>query len=218
MSLPGALRPLEDPPEAAAEQEAELLGEEDPGNLGEGALGLAAQIQQRGPQESDAEAETEENAPIGKGGLEVSPEPSRHPFVPPHPGRWRGAVTEMRLPPWCRSRCRSRSRFLLPTMWLRSPPSRAGRWLRLRDRGPPPPPPGAGTGAEPPLHPSIHPSPSPSFHPPPQNRPGGPLLRFEVKPQRIPKGAPGLSPPSPSYPRGVCIILPKVGRPPLPHG
>lgn len=90
MSLPGALRPLEDPSEAAAEQEAELLGEEDPGDLGEGALGLAAQVQQRGPQESDAEAEAEEDAPVGEGGLQVPPEPNRHPLVPPHPGRRRG--------------------------------------------------------------------------------------------------------------------------------
>lgn len=85
MSLPGALRPLEDPSEAAAEQEAELLREEHPGDLGEGALGLAAQVQQRGPQERDAEAEAEENAPISEGGLQVPPEPRRHPLVPPHP-------------------------------------------------------------------------------------------------------------------------------------
>lgn len=85
MSFPGALRPLEDPSEAAAEQEAELLREEHPGDLGEGALGLAAQVQQRGPQERDAEAEAEENAPISEGGLQVPPEPRRHPLVPPHP-------------------------------------------------------------------------------------------------------------------------------------
>lgn len=62
-------RPLEDTPEGAAQQEAELLREEDPGDLGQRAVRLAAQVQQRGPQEGDAQAEAEEDAPVGERGL-----------------------------------------------------------------------------------------------------------------------------------------------------
>lgn len=78
-----ALRPLEDASQAAAEQQAELLREEDPGDLGEGALGLAAQVQQGGPQEGDAQAEAEEDAPVGQRGLQVPLEERRHPGIPP---------------------------------------------------------------------------------------------------------------------------------------
>lgn len=70
----GHSRPLEDAPEGAAQQEAELLREEDPGDLGQRAVRLAAQVQQRGPQEGDAQAEAEEDAPVGERGLQVAAE------------------------------------------------------------------------------------------------------------------------------------------------
>lgn len=83
-----ALRSLEDASQAAADQQAELLREEDPGDLREGGLGLAAQVQQGGPQEGDAQAEAEEDAPVGQRGLEVPLEERRHPGIPPpHPRR-----------------------------------------------------------------------------------------------------------------------------------
>lgn len=189
---PGAeqpLRPLEDPSEAAAEQEAELLREEDPGDLRERALCLAAQVQQRGPQKGDAEAEAEEDAPIGEGGLQVPPEPGRYPLVPPHPGRRRGAARgdAAPAPPGPAASPAPpppRSPLLLPGLWLRSPPaadsaSGTGDRRRLPGTG------GAflrravryGThGAHPePPETSAHPrgGREPSEPPPPASPPGG---------------------------------------------
>lgn len=77
-------RPLEDAPEGAAQQEAELLREEDPGDLGQRAVRLAAEVQQRGPQEGNAQAEAEEDAPVGERGLQVAAEQPRHPAVAAH--------------------------------------------------------------------------------------------------------------------------------------
>lgn len=95
-------RPLEDAPEGAAQQEAELLREEDPGDLGQRAARLAAQVQQRRPQEGDAQAEAEEDAPVGERGLQVAAEQPRHPDVAAHgPGRRARGY-------WCgRARCPS---------------------------------------------------------------------------------------------------------------
>lgn len=45
---------LAESPHAAAHQQEELLGEEDPGDLLQGGLGLTAQVQDGGPQEGDA--------------------------------------------------------------------------------------------------------------------------------------------------------------------
>lgn len=95
-----ALRSLEDASQAAADEEAELLREEDPGDLREGALRLAAQVQQGGPQEGDAEAEAEEDAPVGQRGLQVPLEERRHPRIPPpHPRPGRPLATAPRQVP-----------------------------------------------------------------------------------------------------------------------
>lgn len=54
----------EEPPEAAAHQQEELLGEEDPRDLLQRGLGLTPQVQDGGSQEGDAQAEAEERAPV----------------------------------------------------------------------------------------------------------------------------------------------------------
>lgn len=97
-------RPLEDAPEGAAQQEAELLREEDPGDLGQRAVRLAAQVQQRGPQKGDAQAEAEEDAPVGERGLQVAAEQPRHADVAAHgPGRRaRGCWSGRARVPECR--------------------------------------------------------------------------------------------------------------------
>ena len=58
---------LEESPHAGAHQQEELLGEEDPGDLPQGGLGLTPQVQDGGSQEGDAQAEAEEHAPVGEG-------------------------------------------------------------------------------------------------------------------------------------------------------
>lgn len=51
---------------AAAHHQEELLGEEDPGDLLQGGLGLTSQVQDGGSQKRDAQAEAEEHAPVGE--------------------------------------------------------------------------------------------------------------------------------------------------------
>lgn len=57
---------LKESSHAAAHHQEELLGEEDPGDLLQGGLGLTPQVQDSGSQERDAEAEAEEHAPVGE--------------------------------------------------------------------------------------------------------------------------------------------------------
>ncbi|TNN46030.1 hypothetical protein EYF80_043763 [Liparis tanakae] len=57
------------PPEAASHQQEELLGEEDPRDLLQRGMGLTPQVQDRGSQEGDAQAEAEERAPVDELGL-----------------------------------------------------------------------------------------------------------------------------------------------------
>lgn len=64
-------RLLEEPPHTAAHQQEELLGEEDPGDLLHRGPGLTAQVQDGGSQEGGAQAEAEEDAPVGEGLLQV---------------------------------------------------------------------------------------------------------------------------------------------------
>lgn len=64
-------RLLEEPPHTAAHQQEELLGEEDPGDLLHRGAGLTSQVQDGGSQEGDAQAEAEEDAPVGEGLLQV---------------------------------------------------------------------------------------------------------------------------------------------------
>lgn len=64
-------RLLEEPPHTAAHQQEELLGEEDPGDLLHRGPGLTPQVQDGGSQEGDAQAEAEEDAPVGEGLLQV---------------------------------------------------------------------------------------------------------------------------------------------------
>lgn len=62
---------LEDSSQTAAEQQEELLGEEDPGDLLGRGPSLASQVQDGGSQEGGAQAEAEEDAPVGEALLEV---------------------------------------------------------------------------------------------------------------------------------------------------
>lgn len=64
-------RLLEEPPHTAAHQQEELLGEEDPGDLLHCGPSLTPQVQDGGSQEGDAQAEAEEDAPVGEGLLQV---------------------------------------------------------------------------------------------------------------------------------------------------
>lgn len=75
-------RLLEEPPHTAAHQQEELLGEEDPGDLLHRGPGLTAQVQDGGAQEGDAQAEAEEDAPVGEGLLQVLPQ-QRPQLLPP---------------------------------------------------------------------------------------------------------------------------------------
>lgn len=69
-------------------------------DLGERAVRLAAQVQQRGPQEGDAQAEAEEDAPVGERGLQVAAEQPRQAAVAAHgPGRRRLPGARCRVPP-----------------------------------------------------------------------------------------------------------------------
>lgn len=196
-------RPLEDAPEGAAQQEAELLREEDPGDLGQRAARLAAQVQQRGPQEGDAQAEAEEDAPVGERGLQVAAEQPRHPDVAAHgPGRRaRGC--------WCgRARCPSAASPARPPAGGRAsrpgspgPGEGRGRVGRGRPaRGPALGPrerrvraravPVAGLAASP--HPGSHPPPAAgdppgaTCHPPPP-RPPSSSVSFQ-SPYPAPQG------------------------------
>lgn len=63
---------LEETSQAAAHQQEELLGEEDPRDLIQRRLGLTPQVQDGGSQEGYAQAEAEERAPVGQGGLQVA--------------------------------------------------------------------------------------------------------------------------------------------------
>lgn len=62
---------LKDSSQAAAQQQGELLGEEDPGDLLGRGPGLASQVQDGGSQEGGAQAEAEEDAPVGEALLQV---------------------------------------------------------------------------------------------------------------------------------------------------
>lgn len=66
---------LEDSSQTAADQQEELLGEEDPGDLLRCGASLTPQVQDGGSQEGDAQAEAEEHAPVGERLLQVLPEP-----------------------------------------------------------------------------------------------------------------------------------------------
>lgn len=72
---------LEDSSQTAADQHEELLGEEDPGDLLRRGASLAPQVQDGGPQEGDAQAETEEHAPVGEGRLQVLPQQGPQPLL-----------------------------------------------------------------------------------------------------------------------------------------
>lgn len=62
---------LEEPSQAAAYQQEELLGKEDPGDLLQGGLSLTPQVQNGGSQEGDAQAEAKEHTPVGESMLPV---------------------------------------------------------------------------------------------------------------------------------------------------
>lgn len=62
---------LEDSPQTAADQQEELLGEEDPGDLLHCGPSLTSEVQDGGSQEGDAQAEAEEDAPVGERLLQV---------------------------------------------------------------------------------------------------------------------------------------------------
>lgn len=64
---------LEETSKAAAKQQEKLLGEEDPGDLVQRGVGLAAQVEDGGPQEGHTKTETEEGSPVGEGRLQVAP-------------------------------------------------------------------------------------------------------------------------------------------------
>lgn len=55
---------LEDPSDRAADEQAELLGEEDPGDLAQCRLGLTSQVQYGGSQEGYTQSKTEEHTPV----------------------------------------------------------------------------------------------------------------------------------------------------------
>lgn len=57
------------------------MGEEDPGDLVERGVCLAAQVQDGGPQEGHAQAETEEGSPVGEGGLQVASQQLRNALI-----------------------------------------------------------------------------------------------------------------------------------------
>lgn len=91
-------RSLEESSHAAAHHQEELLGEEDPGDLLQGGLGLTPQVQDSGSQERDAQAEAEEHAPVGESlppvALKQRPDPLlEQPHVAPSGGlELRGAA------------------------------------------------------------------------------------------------------------------------------
>lgn len=62
---------LEDSPQTAADQQEELLGEEDPGDLLRCGTSLTSQVQDGRSQEGDAQAEAEKHAPVGEGLLQL---------------------------------------------------------------------------------------------------------------------------------------------------
>lgn len=72
---------LEASSQAAAHQQEELLGEEDPGDLLQGRLGLTPQVQDGGSQESDAKAEAEEHTPVGESLAPVALKQRQDPLV-----------------------------------------------------------------------------------------------------------------------------------------
>lgn len=78
------LRPLENTTNRAANQQAELLGEEHPGNLTECWLRLTLQVQNCRSEERDAESEAEENAPVGQRVMGIPFEQSQNPLIHKH--------------------------------------------------------------------------------------------------------------------------------------
>lgn len=86
---------LEESSQAAAHQQEELLGEEDPGDLLQRGLGLTPQVQDGGSQEGDAKAEAEERAPVRESLLQVALQQRPDPLV--HQQQHVGPSEEVRL-------------------------------------------------------------------------------------------------------------------------
>lgn len=70
--LTSYLRLLENTTKRAANQQAELLGKEYPGNLTKCGVCLTLQVQNCGSKESDAESKGEEDTPIGQRVMGIS--------------------------------------------------------------------------------------------------------------------------------------------------
>lgn len=78
------LRPLENTSDWAADQQAELLWEEHPGDLTQCWVRLTLQVQNCRSEESDAESEAEENTPVGQRVMGIPFEKSQDPLIHKH--------------------------------------------------------------------------------------------------------------------------------------
>lgn len=78
------LRPLENTTDRAANQQAELLGEEHPGDLAKRWVCLTLQVQNCRSKESNAESKAEENAPVGQCVMGIPFEQGHDPLVHKH--------------------------------------------------------------------------------------------------------------------------------------
>lgn len=75
---------LENATNRAANQQAELLGKEYPGNLTKSGFCLTLQVQNCRSKESDAESKAEENAPVSQGVMGIPLEQSHYSLIYKH--------------------------------------------------------------------------------------------------------------------------------------
>lgn len=80
------LRPLENTTDRAANQQAELLGKEHPGDLTKCWVCLTLQVQNCRSKKGDAESKAEENTPVGQCVMSIPFEQSNDPLIHKHLG------------------------------------------------------------------------------------------------------------------------------------
>ncbi len=90
------LRPLENSTNWAANQQAELLGKEHPGNLTKCWVCLTLQVQNCRSKESNAESKAEENTPVGQCVMGIPFEQSYDPLIHKHLGHNKDRCTSVK--------------------------------------------------------------------------------------------------------------------------
>lgn len=89
------LRPLENTTNRAADQQAELLGKEHPGNLTKCRVRLTLQVQNCRSKESNAESKAEENTPVSQCVMGIPFEQSNNPLVHKHLSHYKDRFTSV---------------------------------------------------------------------------------------------------------------------------